>query len=118
MPTSVRRPHLLLITTSYPWVADGRKSAGSFVADFAEALTDHLEVSVVAPGPADRVEQRGALSVHFFAAARLPLSLLRPWVPADWPKCTAVSSAAGPSRRDSPALPAGVSGALAPQQRH
>ncbi|MFE8032935.1 glycosyltransferase [Thiohalocapsa marina] len=85
MPTSVRRQHLLLITTSYPWVADGRESAGSFVADFAEALTDHLDVSVVAPGPADHVEQRGALSVHFFAAARLPLSLLRPWAPADWP---------------------------------
>lgn len=85
MPTSVRRAHLLLITTSYPWIADGREAAGSFVADFADALANHVYVSVVAPGLADHSEQRGALSVHFFRAERLPLSLLRPWAPTDWP---------------------------------
>jgi glycosyltransferase involved in cell wall biosynthesis len=79
------RPHVLLITTSYPWTADGRESAGSFVADFAAALAEHLDVSVVAPGPTEAVQQQGALQVHFFRAPRLPLSLLRPWLPGDWP---------------------------------
>jgi glycosyltransferase involved in cell wall biosynthesis len=85
MPASVRRPHLLLITTSYPWVADGREAAGSFVVDFGDALASQVDVSLVAPGLADHSEQRGAISVNFFRAERLPLSLLRPWVPADWP---------------------------------
>jgi glycosyltransferase involved in cell wall biosynthesis len=79
------RRHVLLITTSYPWTADGRESAGSFVADFAAALAEYVDVSVVAPGPTEAVQQQGALQVHFFRAPRLPLSLLRLWFPGDWP---------------------------------
>jgi glycosyltransferase involved in cell wall biosynthesis len=84
MTIDERAPHLLLITTSYPWQADGREAAGAFVRDFAAALAEQVRVSVVAPAPEQKVEQDGTVAVHYFCSPRLPLSLLKPWSPGDW----------------------------------
>jgi glycosyltransferase involved in cell wall biosynthesis len=76
---------ILLISTSYPAVqSSGAEAAGSFVADFAEELGRHVEVTVVAPGAADSCEDHASLSVRRFACGRLPLSLLSPLNPRDW----------------------------------
>jgi glycosyltransferase involved in cell wall biosynthesis len=76
----------LLITTSYPTSGDGSEAAGAFVADFAEALSEHAPVRVLAPGGAPGHERsRGSLQVHRFAAPGRPLSLLSPSDPRDWP---------------------------------
>lgn len=76
---------ILLISTSYPSrQSTGAEAAGSFVADFAEELARHVNVSVVAPGTVDSREDRSSLTVHRFACDRLPLSLLSPLNPRDW----------------------------------
>lgn len=88
---------IALVTTSYPdrdGDAGGREAAGAFVADFAEELSRHARVHVVAAASEDHVEERGSLSVHRFAVPRRPLSLLRANDPSDWPKI-AVSLRAG-----------------------
>jgi glycosyltransferase involved in cell wall biosynthesis len=76
---------ILIISTSYPASqSSGAEAAGSFVADFAEELSRHLEVTVVAPGKMNSREDCKSLSVRRFACARLPLSLLNPVNPRDW----------------------------------
>lgn len=75
---------LTLITTSYPITANGSEAAGSFVADFVEALAEHIEVRVVAPGPVSKVEIINArIRVYRYAAPVKPLSTLKPWNPSD-----------------------------------
>lgn len=77
---------LLLVTTSYPDDNEGAAAAGSFVADFAHALVTHgAETTIVAPAAVDGTECAGGLEVRRFAAPRLPLSLLNPVHPMDWP---------------------------------
>jgi len=77
--------HVVLVTTSYPESSSGSEAAGGFVADFANQLARHAEVTVVAAasGPAS-VRTEGPLRVHRFSVSRWPLSLLRPHHPADW----------------------------------
>jgi glycosyltransferase involved in cell wall biosynthesis len=79
--------HLTLITTSFPNTAykPGQEAAGAFVADFAAELAKQVGVTVVAPGGIDDREQIGDLAIHRFAVPKLPLSLLRPTEPRDWP---------------------------------
>lgn len=77
---------LLLVTSSYPDAGEGEAAAGSFVADFAAALSSHCRVSVVCPGrSADSTQQGPALTIHRFAVPRLPLSLLSAGRLTDWP---------------------------------
>ncbi len=77
-------PHIALVTTSYPTSHDGSEAAGSFVADFAEALTAYAQVTVIAPSLSAEVEQHKSLTLRRFKVPRLPLSLLKPYKPRDW----------------------------------
>ncbi|HQU15409.1 MAG: hypothetical protein B7Z66_07570 [Chromatiales bacterium 21-64-14] len=77
--------HLALISTSYPDREPGSEAAGAFVADFAEELARHVQVTVLAPARHARVDTEGALTVRRFAVPSLPLSLLRPANPTAWP---------------------------------
>jgi len=80
-----KRMHVVLVTTSYPESSSGSEAAGGFVAEFAKQLARHAKVTVVAAtsGSAS-VRTEGELSVHRFSVKRWPLSLLRPFHPADW----------------------------------
>jgi glycosyltransferase involved in cell wall biosynthesis len=77
--------HVVLVTTSYPESSSGSEAAGGFVAEFANQLARHAQVTVVAAasGPAS-VRTEGPVRVHRFSVKRWPLSLLRPYHPADW----------------------------------
>ncbi len=77
--------HIAIITTSFPVDDSGAESAGSFVADFAQELGARARVTVLAPGPENSEGRRGRCAVRFFRVPRLPLSLLNPLNPADWP---------------------------------
>ena len=77
--------HVVLVTTSYPDSQSGSEAAGGFVADFAQQLAKHVRVSVVAAtANAPSVRTEGSVEVHRFFVPRWPLSLLRPYHPADW----------------------------------
>jgi len=76
--------HVAIITTSYPDDVPGSEAAGSFVADFARQLAEHVQVTVIAAASSDSISQDGALKVIRFAVPKLPLSLLSPLRPADW----------------------------------
>lgn len=84
---SPKSPHIVLITTSYPDAAfqPGQESAGAFVHDFALALAERCQVTVVAPSLQAAIARETGLTVHRFSAPSLPLSLLRPGHPAEWP---------------------------------
>ena len=79
--------HVFIVTTSFPDAAfqPGQEAAGAFVADFAEALSRQVHVTVVAPSSRDDEEQGERLSIRRFAVPKLPLSLLDPINPAHWP---------------------------------
>ncbi|MDJ0907163.1 MAG: glycosyltransferase, partial [Woeseiaceae bacterium] len=77
--------HIALVTTSYPDAGGGSEAAGGFVADFAQALASHARVTVVAAARSASAVTEGAVAVHRFAVPRMPLSLLRPHSPLDWP---------------------------------
>ena len=77
--------HIVLVTTSYPDAQTGSEAAGGFVADFAQALSKHARVSVVAAtASASSVRKESEVSVHRFRVRCWPLSLLRPYNPTDW----------------------------------
>ena len=76
---------IVLVSTSYPDTEPGADAAGSFVEDFAVELSRRVRVIVVAASRHDTVEDTGALSVRRFAVPRLPLSLLKPANPLQWP---------------------------------
>lgn len=76
---------VLVISTSYPRAADGSEAAGVFVADFVEALSVHVPVRVVGPGPAEGVEVGAGAPVWRFSGGAKPLSLLSPLKPWHWP---------------------------------
>lgn len=76
---------LVLITSSFPIRNDGSEAAGSFVADLAEELSNHLPVRVVAPG--SRIEHQHwseTVQIFRYQAPRQPMSTLRPWWPNDF----------------------------------
>ena len=77
--------HVAIITTSYPDDVPGSEAAGSFVADFAQQLATQVRVTVIAAASATTRTCEGDVDVIRFAVPRLPLSLLRPFHPADWP---------------------------------
>jgi len=79
---------LLFVTTSFPDEAfqKGQEAAGGFVADFAQALGQHVPVTVVAPSGRNSIEQNGRLTIRRFAVPSLPLSLLKPQNPTHWLK--------------------------------
>ena len=75
---------LVLVTSSYPGIADGTEAAGSFVADLVEALSRHVRVRVVAPGIRNTIQVvHTNLQVYRFSAPARPLSTLRLYVLAD-----------------------------------
>jgi glycosyltransferase involved in cell wall biosynthesis len=77
---------LLLITSSYPDADEGQAAAGSFIADFARVLTQkHISVTVLAPALTDSVTVEQGFKVYRFSVPRLPLSLLNPKFPSNWP---------------------------------
>jgi glycosyltransferase involved in cell wall biosynthesis len=76
--------HIALVTTSYPDGKPGTEAAGSFVADFAEELSQRVRVTVVAAGTEDETSEIGNLCIRRFAVPRLPLSLLKPTNPRHW----------------------------------
>lgn len=76
---------LLVVTTSYPTTADGSEAAGTFVADFVEALSSHVPVRVVGPGRIEGPEHGARFPTWRFAAGGAPLSLLSPRRPWHWP---------------------------------
>lgn len=82
----MKRDTLLIVTTSYPQRGDGSEAAGAFVADFAQAMAEHVPVRVVAPGGVSSADvERGDISVHRYSSPGRPLSLLSPLRPTDWP---------------------------------
>lgn len=77
--------HVMLVTTSYPDAGSGSEAAGGFVADFAQELSRHVKVSVVAASGIESSERHeGTVLVHRFGVRRWPLSLLNPLSPGDW----------------------------------
>ncbi len=76
--------HIILLTTSFPDERLGSEAAGSFVADFAEELTQRCRVTVLAPSSRANVESRGNLRIERFAVPKLPLSLLNVGNPVHW----------------------------------
>lgn len=79
--------HVALVTTSFPGNEPGSEAAGSFVADFADELSRHCRVTVVAPGlKGIPEERRGNLVIRRFVVPSLPLSLLTPVNPVHWPR--------------------------------
>jgi len=76
--------HIALITTSYPFAELGSEAAGSFVKDFAKALSKHARVTVIAAGDVRQVTREGVVNVSRFLAPLLPLSLLDVKRPAHW----------------------------------
>lgn len=76
---------IVLVTTSYPDAGGGSEAAGAFVADFAQALASHAQVTVVAAARSASSAHEGDVAVQRFAVPKAPLSLLRPLNPADWP---------------------------------
>ena len=76
---------IALITTSYPDEVPGAEAAGSFVEDFAIELSKSTAVTVLAASLEASVSNSDNLTVRRFAVPRLPLSLLKPYKPSDWP---------------------------------
>jgi glycosyltransferase involved in cell wall biosynthesis len=76
--------HIAIVTTSYPDGSPGAEAAGSFVADFAEQLSAHADVTVVAAASRSATRREGGVNVIQFAVPRLPLSLLKAHNPGDW----------------------------------
>jgi glycosyltransferase involved in cell wall biosynthesis len=86
-------PGIALITTSYPDEEPGTEAAGSFVEDFALELSNAVAATVLAASRDDSVTSSGNLTVRRFAVPRLPLSLLKPQKPSDWPAIVATLQA-------------------------
>ena len=76
--------HIALISTSYPEGNTGQAAAGSFVEDFAIALSNHIDITVIAPGVSHTVIHRGRLTIQYFVVPRQPLSLLSSANPSHW----------------------------------
>jgi glycosyltransferase involved in cell wall biosynthesis len=78
-------PRVAIITTSYPDGQPGNEAAGSFVEDFAIELSKSLHVSVVAAASENSVSGDTDLTIRRFSVPKLPLSLLKPHLPWQWP---------------------------------
>jgi glycosyltransferase involved in cell wall biosynthesis len=78
-------PRVAIITTSYPDGQPGNEAAGSFVEDFAIELSKSLHVSVIAAASENSVSGDTDLTIRRFSVPKLPLSLLKPHLPWQWP---------------------------------
>lgn len=80
--------HIVVISTSFPDVAfqAGQEAAGAFVYDFVTELARHVQVTAVVPGSRTKTEQSDGLTIRYFSAPSLPLSLLKPTNPTQWIK--------------------------------
>lgn len=87
---------IALVSTSYPDEKPGSEAAGSFVEDFAKALSTEIPVTVIAPGRNDSECDEGRVRVRRFAVPMTPLSLLNPANPLHW---TRISSTLTAGRR-------------------
>ncbi|MBU1437380.1 MAG: glycosyltransferase [Gammaproteobacteria bacterium] len=77
--------HIVIVSTSYPLSADGQEAAGTFVADFAEQLSSHARVTVIAPALQQvDVKMNENFEVRYFPVPTLPLSLLNAANPKSW----------------------------------
>ena len=73
---------IVIVTTSFPTLQDGSEAAGSFVADFANALSRHIKVFIVAPGTVEEIQKNhSAYKIYRFKAPAEPLSTLKPTHP-------------------------------------
>ena len=81
----MRRDTLLVISTSYPTLADGSEAAGAFVSDFVAAMGAHGPVRIVGPGHIEGFDRDATLPTWRFSAGDRPLSLLSPMQLSDWP---------------------------------
>ncbi len=87
---------ILLVTTSYPDVIAGEAAAGNFVADFARNLAAlDVRTAVVAPAAENRSAVEDGVAVRRFRVPRLPLSLLDPRRPSEWPALVRTLSGGG-----------------------
>ena len=77
---------IAIITTSYPDTRLGSEAAGSFVEDFAVELSKLIPVTVVAASSETSVGGDASLTVRRFSVPGLPLSLLKPHLPWQWPR--------------------------------
>lgn len=79
--------NILLITTSFPVSENGSEAAGSFVKDFADTLSGQgHKVGVMAPITGKELcDQKSSIHYFWFSVPKLPLSLLSPKKPQDWP---------------------------------
>jgi glycosyltransferase involved in cell wall biosynthesis len=80
--------HFVVVTTSFPdsYFQEGQEAAGSFVYDFVVECARQVEVTVVAPSKEGQVETAENLTIIRFPVPSLPLSLLNPVNPANWPR--------------------------------
>jgi len=91
--------HVVLVTTSYPDANEGAAAAGSFVQDFAHALSETVQITVVAPGAVTGICLEGQVQVRRFAVPRQPLSLLSPINPMHWSAIVSTLRAGGRALR-------------------
>lgn len=78
--------HIVIVSTSFPSSYNGSEAAGSFVADFSEELSKHVQVTVLAPSLESSKEIiTSSLNIQRFQVPKLPLSLLKPYNPLHWP---------------------------------
>ena len=85
MTSITQRKHIVIVTTSFPESSDGSEAAGSFVRDFAQALSGRVEITVVCPGSKQEKYDPGPhLHVVRFSVKKQPLSTLRIVNPLDW----------------------------------
>jgi len=78
--------HIAIMTTSFPGGEPGSEAAGSFVEDFAQELSKHVTVTIVAPSKLMRSDEKyDNLTISRFEVPRLPLSLLEPANLLHWP---------------------------------
>jgi glycosyltransferase involved in cell wall biosynthesis len=80
----MNRPTVLIITTSYPIIANGSEAAGSFVSDLASELSAYYNIRVVAPGIDNSIEQSSnGILIYRYMSPDSALSNLKPWKPTD-----------------------------------
>ncbi len=76
--------HILVLSTSYPDDIPGSEAAGSFVEDFVLELSKRVRVTVITASKMASVSTFGNITVRRFSAPKLPLSLLKPYLPNHW----------------------------------
>ena len=93
MNQAIRSPHIILVTSSYPYRGEGGQACAPFAWEFAQALARHARVSVVAAGPESESVVEGDIRVRRFRVPTFPVSRLRFGNPADWPSILKVIAA-------------------------